>query len=572
MAAKRAVTPGQLCSALDKRKIVPFFQPLVHIRTGALSGFEVLARWHDPDHGMVPPDEFIPIAEKAGLIARLTESILLQAFASTIALQSNLHLSINVSPIQLRDDSLPDQIRRAAEQASFPLNQLTIEITESALMDNLEQAGSIATELKRLGVKLALDDFGTGYSSLRNLQALPFDQIKVDRSFVDSMACNRESRKIVAAVVGLGQSLKLTTVAEGIETTEQADILLWLGCELGQGWLYGRPVPAEQLPGVISAKTAATGGSLPRASASGLVAGLEPLPSHRLAQCHAIYNGAPVGLCFIDTEMRFVSINQRLARINGRSIRAHLGRRVSEVLGPELYSFVEPYILRALKGEATTGLEGRKRARPGESEDLVHLISHQPAWDEAGEVVGVSVAVVDITDRKRAEEALRESEAHYRHMVQLSPQVPWILDSNGMNIEAGPQWQRITGQTPEQTRNSGWLAAVHPDDLLEVAAKIQACIQAGDTIDIEFRVRAAEGTWLWLRSRGKPRRGPDGQILRWYGTAEDIQEHKRLELALNEAEAKIAALLNEKQLSATIAETGLHPVSNGIYPGSLDVV
>lgn len=207
MATKRSELKAELRKALKSAEIVPYFQPMVGIRTGKLVGFEVLARWLHPQRGTIHPDEFIPVAEQDGLIGELTETILLQAFAATAALKKDLNISVNVSPIQLRDPSLPEEIRRAAAMAAFPLRQLTIEITESALVDNLELAGSIAAKLKRLGVKLALDDFGTGYSSLRNLQALPFDELKVDRSFVSSMVQSRDSRKIVAAVIGLGQSL-----------------------------------------------------------------------------------------------------------------------------------------------------------------------------------------------------------------------------------------------------------------------------------------------------------------------------------------------------------------------------
>src|ERR1700733_222343 len=199
MAVNGTEAETELRRALSNGEIVPYFQPLVQVRNGVLSGFEVLARWLHPVRGMVAPDDFIPLAERAGLIGMLTETILLQAFAATAALQKNFELSVNISPIQLRDSSLPQQIRRVAEQGCFPLNQLTIEITESALLHNLDQANSIATELKRLGVRLTLDDFGTGYSSLRHLQALPFDEIKVDHSFVNSMIRTRESRKIVAA-------------------------------------------------------------------------------------------------------------------------------------------------------------------------------------------------------------------------------------------------------------------------------------------------------------------------------------------------------------------------------------
>jgi EAL domain-containing protein (putative c-di-GMP-specific phosphodiesterase class I) len=188
--------------------------------------------------------------------------------------------------------SLPRQIRDLAEDHGFPPQRLTVEITESALVNNLDRAQKIAIELREMGCSLALDDFGTGYSSLTHLQALPFSKLKIDRSFVKSMTEKRESRKIVAAVVGLGHSLDMITVAEGVETKEQADILLWLGCELGQGWLYGRPLPAEHIPSTIAASplTLSTQ-SLASGGGSLRVSGLEALPAQRSAQLQAIYDG-----------------------------------------------------------------------------------------------------------------------------------------------------------------------------------------------------------------------------------------------------------------------------------------
>lgn len=172
-------------------------------------------------------------------------------------------LAINISPHLLRGLARAKRIREAAEAAAFPLNRVTIEITESALVENLEHAQTISRELKGQGCRLALDDFGTGYSSLLHLPSLPFDELKVDRSFVGSMTERRESRKIVSAIVGLGQSLALETIAEGVETEEQAEMLLLLGCELGEGWLFGRPVPAEQLSDVTRARAPLSCGSPP---------------------------------------------------------------------------------------------------------------------------------------------------------------------------------------------------------------------------------------------------------------------------------------------------------------------
>jgi EAL domain-containing protein (putative c-di-GMP-specific phosphodiesterase class I) len=238
--------------ALEKEAVVPCFQPIVELRTGNLAGFEVLARWQHPSLGLILPENFISLAEENGLIGELTHQILSKSFLAASGLPEPLSLAVNVSPIQLQYVSLPRQIYHAAWDYSFPLRRLTVEVTESALVNNLERARKIATELKDMGCALALDDFGTGYSSLTHLQALPFSKLKVDRSFVGSMTEKRGSRKIVAAVVGLGHSLGMMTVAEGVETQEQADILLWLGCELAQGWLDGRPLPAEHLPDMIA--------------------------------------------------------------------------------------------------------------------------------------------------------------------------------------------------------------------------------------------------------------------------------------------------------------------------------
>ena len=243
---------NDLRRALENNEIVPFFQPLVELRTGLLRGFEALARWQHPQRGLILPNEFIPLAENSGLHGLLTGKLLSAVFAAAKDVPSHLTLSVNISLTQLTDLSLPKHIWSAAQQANFPLQRLVLEITESVLVGNTEHAARIANELKESGSRLALDDFGTGYSSLRHLQLLPFDELKIDASFVRSMTHTRESRKIAAAIVGLGNSLGLLTVAEGVESQTIADMLLWLGCDIGQGWLYGRPVPPEQLPEALA--------------------------------------------------------------------------------------------------------------------------------------------------------------------------------------------------------------------------------------------------------------------------------------------------------------------------------
>jgi EAL domain-containing protein (putative c-di-GMP-specific phosphodiesterase class I) len=262
-------------------------------------------------------------------------------------------LAINISPHLLRDLQLPKRIRDAAEAAAFPLNRVVIEITESALVENLEHAQTISKELKAQGCRLALNDFGTGYSSLLHLQSLPFDELKVDRSFVGSMTERRESRKIVSAVVDPGQSLGLETIAEGVETLEQAEMLLLLGCELGQGRLFGRPVPAEQLSDATSARAPV---KLRLTSSFWRDISYNSPPGQRLSHLQALYDGAPVGLAFLSRDLRYISINRQLAEMNAAPVHEHLGKLVSEII-PDVYLQLEPHLRRALAGEPVTAVE-----------------------------------------------------------------------------------------------------------------------------------------------------------------------------------------------------------------------
>ncbi len=241
----RALLESELCEAVANGRIVPHFQPLVSMANERLVGFEVLARWQHPTRGLVPPGEFIPVAEQVGLIGPMTGHLLRQACSIAAAWPDDTFVACNVSPLQLRDQSLPGMVRAALQESGLPPHRLELEITESALVGDLALARDVLIEVKSLGVRLALDDFGTGYSSLHHLKMLPFDKVKIDASFVGAMTRDPGSRKIVSAVVGLGQSLELTTVAEGVEDQETAAMLRELGCDVGQGWLFGRPGPAD---------------------------------------------------------------------------------------------------------------------------------------------------------------------------------------------------------------------------------------------------------------------------------------------------------------------------------------
>jgi PAS domain S-box-containing protein len=318
-------------------------------------------------------------------------------------------------------------------------------------------------------------------------------------------------------------------------------MLLWLGCDLGQGWLYGEAIAARDLDPAASAAFYAmhfpspfagppdeTGADGTGAHGTGTAERaahrtLENLPAQRLAQLQAVYDGAPVGLAFIDVDMRYVSINRRLADMNGYPIEAHLGRTVREMI-PELFPSVEPFIRRALSGESVLGVEMTKPAS-GPNPGSTILLSYEPAFDEGGEVVGVSVALSDITTLRQSEQALRETEEHFRYLMELIPQIPWVVDPQGRALDVSQRWLDLTGMTDDQWRGFGWLDALHPDDRQPTLDSVRQSSRTGNPIDVVYRVRRRpHGEWRYIRSRGAARIGDDGRIICWYGALEVLDD------------------------------------------------
>ena len=231
---------------LEHGQFVPYFEPQVDLQTGEIVGFEMLARWIHPLSGLIGPDVFIPVAEEIGLIGRLSEHVIAEALREAAAWDARIKISVNISPFQLADGWLAQRIVRTLADTGFPAERLVIEVTESSLFADLELARTIVTSLKNQGIRLALDDFGTGFSSLSHLRSLPFDIIKIDRSFVTNINAKRESSAIVRAVTTLASALHVPVCVEGIENEESYRTVVRLGCQIGQGWYFGKPMPAEQ--------------------------------------------------------------------------------------------------------------------------------------------------------------------------------------------------------------------------------------------------------------------------------------------------------------------------------------
>ncbi len=245
MAPNIVITAEDLKDAIQKDQLVLYYQPEMTADGSRMECVEALVRWQDPERGLVPPRLFIPLAEKSGLIKELGAWVVRRACRDG-ARWRDVKIAINVSPIQFRDPGFFDFVKTTADAAGLPFNRLEIEVTEGAYFDNIDWAIQELRKFRTLGMSVALDDFGTGYAALTYLRKLPFSKVKIDKSFVDECQIIG-SAAIIHAVVALSRALGLKVTAEGVETPEQQRFLRAAGCHFLQGYLFSKPVPAEDI-------------------------------------------------------------------------------------------------------------------------------------------------------------------------------------------------------------------------------------------------------------------------------------------------------------------------------------
>lgn len=244
---RRGHLEKELKNALARSEITPFYQPQIDLKTGRIMGVEALARWSHTDLGWVPPSEFIPIAEASSQIVELGRTILEAACQDTLGFPPEISLSVNLSVAQIMADDVVETVTKVLQRTGFPASRLTLEVTESFMITEAERTLEVLGQLKALGISIALDDFGTGYSALSYLRQFDWDELKIDRSFVANLGGDKRCFSIIGSIVHLAQELGMRVTAEGIETHEQSDLAFSAGCDVGQGYLYGRPMPISEM-------------------------------------------------------------------------------------------------------------------------------------------------------------------------------------------------------------------------------------------------------------------------------------------------------------------------------------
>jgi EAL domain-containing protein (putative c-di-GMP-specific phosphodiesterase class I) len=259
-AIRRIKLEQELGKALGDGSLALRYQPIVSLPDRSITGFEALIRWHHPERGLLPPSSFVPLAEESGLIVPIGRRVLETACEMAVQWQrfappgEAITMAVNVSGCQLAARELIDHVRIALARSGLPADRLLLEMTETVMVRDAANVAQQLRELRQLGVRLAIDDFGTGYSSLSYLHRFPVDQVKLDKSFVDSINSDGEGSPIARAVINMAHALGISVTAEGVETIEQARGLQVLGCERAQGFLFGRPVPAIEFSALLRKK------------------------------------------------------------------------------------------------------------------------------------------------------------------------------------------------------------------------------------------------------------------------------------------------------------------------------
>ena len=230
-------------------------RPQIDVFTDEIVGVEALVRWHHPERGMVPPGDFIPLAEETGIINRIGEWVLRQACTDALKWPERIKVAVNLSPAQFKNKNLSATIAKTLEETGLCPTRLELEITESVLLQDTGDNVAVLQNVKHLGVRVSMDDFGTGYSCLGTLRSFPFDKIKIDQSFVRDLENNPDSAAIIHAVLGLGHSLGMSTCAEGVENAEQLAFLRSEGCTEVQGFFYSKPKPFAEITRVLETTT-----------------------------------------------------------------------------------------------------------------------------------------------------------------------------------------------------------------------------------------------------------------------------------------------------------------------------
>ncbi len=532
--ARKATLRRLLKRAIEEGHIWPAFQPIVDIRSGKIRSFEILARWSDPAAGAIAPMDFVPRLERHGLVGLLSDALLDRACREAAEWPGQFSLAFNISPTQLADDDFAQRLADIVAGTGFPLDRVELEVTEATLAANEDQAFKALGAVRDLGMRIGIDDYGTGYSNLARLESFHFDKLKIDARFIRNLHTAMGKRRIVASIVGLGQSLGVTVVAEGVETVEEERILREFGCDLGQGWLYARAEPAAEARRILARRGCAAAAGPP----------LDASPFQQIHQLATLYDKLPVGLCFVDLNGRFVRSNAQFASAHGMTPAEIEGRSIGDVVEGEALLAATTVLTQAASTDELVTMHHLFQGRE------FRIICARVA-DPAGGIIGFSVVALDVTEENRLKETLLASERHLRRELDFAdaiinslPGVFYYYDADSRLRRWNRNYAELTGYSLDELRVKQPLQCFAEDDKSRVAEMVGRILAEGHgQFEADFTNREGARTpYLFTGVRLDEAAGGG-----FVGVGIDVSAQRRAREALRQRSALLETLLNASQ-------------------------
>ncbi|RHW37586.1 EAL domain-containing protein [Lysinibacillus yapensis] len=545
----------ELKNALEKEEFRLYYQPKVNLSTGKIEGMEALIRWEHPEKGLIPPAEFISFAEDSGLIFPMGEWVL-----RTACLQnknwmkagfSPMVMSVNLSVRQLYQPNIIDMVCGILEETKLAPEYLEIEITESAMVDK-KRVIEVIRGLRRLGVQISIDDFGKGYSSLQYLNEFQIDNIKIDQTFIRNCTTNTNNSTIVKMFIEIAQRLNMKVIAEGIETKEELIFLQQNSCNYGQGYLFSRPLPPDELIQFfdkIEQLTPQEGISKNLYNQGSMNEGLE---SNHQELRDSMSQQQGMTFKFIKKNDKFIHT------VCEGKLLYRLGHTSEQVIGKELKDFLPIDIAKektklyhkAWQGEENIMYEGEQNG--------IHYYASLSPIKKNGQVQAVIGTCVNISEQKRIARAVEEQNFKYEVITDNMLDLVGMLDKNGKVLYASSSHEKILGFPSNKFVGDSILELIHAEDIRTIEKQFHLMLESKLPCQVELRYKRAEGGWVDIEAKISPVCNKDGEIEYFIAVGREISERRRVEERMIKSE-KLSVV---GHLASSIAHEIINPLTS----------